>query len=66
MRSFAGFGPEALKQMGEVMDTAFEKLQGTGEPDVVRERVATRIIAVARLGERDAARLLEAALRRPE
>jgi len=49
--------------MGEVLDTAFEKLQGTGEPDVVRERIAIRIIAAARLGERDAVRLLEAALR---
>ena len=36
-----------------------------GEPDVERERIATRIIAAARLGERDPARLLEAALRKP-
>ena len=38
------------------------RLQGTGEPDVVRERIATRIIAAARRGERNPARLLEAAL----
>jgi hypothetical protein len=58
-----GFGPEAIAEMGEILDAAFEKLQDTGEPDVVRERIATRIIAAARLGERDPARLLAAALR---
>jgi hypothetical protein len=58
-----GFGPEAIAEMGEILDAAFDKLQDTGEPDVVRERIATRIIAAARLGERDPARLLAAALR---
>jgi hypothetical protein len=58
-----GFGPEAIAQMGKILDAAFEKLQDTGEPDVVRERIATRIIAAARFGERDPARLLAAALR---
>jgi hypothetical protein len=33
--------------------------------DVVRERIALRIIAAAKLGERDPARLLAAALRKP-
>jgi hypothetical protein len=50
--------------MSEILDAAFEKLQDTGEPDVVREGIAMRIIAAARFGERDPARLLEAALRR--
>jgi hypothetical protein len=58
-----GFGPEAIAEMGEILDAAFDKLQDTGEPEVVRERIATRIIAAARLGERDPARLLAAALR---
>jgi hypothetical protein len=61
-----GFGPEAIAEMGEILDAAFEKLQHTGEPDVVRELIAMRIIAAARLGERDPARLLKAALRRSE
>jgi hypothetical protein len=52
--------------MGEILNAAFEKLQGSGEPDVVREGIAARIIAAARFGERDPARLLEAALRRPD
>ena len=63
MRSHGGFGPEALSEMSEVMDAAFAKLQDTGEPDVVRERIAMRIMAAAKLGERDPARLLAAALR---
>jgi hypothetical protein len=60
------FGPEAIAEMTAALDAAFEELQDTGEPDVVRERIATRIIAAARLGERDPARLLEAALRKPD
>jgi hypothetical protein len=66
MGSFGAFGPEALAEMGEILDAAFEKLQDTGEPDVVREGIATRIMAAAKLGERDPARLLEAALRRSD
>jgi hypothetical protein len=58
-----GFEPEAIAEMGKILDAAFEKLQDTGEQDVVRERIATRIIAAARFGERDPARLLAAALR---
>jgi hypothetical protein len=64
MSSSGAFGPEAVAEMGEVLDAAYEQLQDTGEPDVVRERIANRIIAAAKLGERDPARLLEAALRR--
>ena len=61
--AFGVFGPEALAEMTETLDAAYKELQGTGEPDVVRERIAMRIIAAARLGERDPARLLAAALR---
>jgi hypothetical protein len=63
MHSFGAFGPEAIAEMGEILDAAFEKLQDTGEPEVVREGIATRIIAAAKFGERDPARLLAAALR---
>jgi hypothetical protein len=66
MLSFGAFGPEAIAEMSEVMNAAFEKLQDTGEPDVVRERIATRIMTAASLGERDPARLLAAALRKQE
>jgi hypothetical protein len=63
MRLRAGFGPEAIAEMVEAMDAAYERLRCTGEPDVVRERIATRIFAAARRGESNPARLLEAALR---
>jgi hypothetical protein len=65
-RSFiqsSAFEPETISVMSEVLHAAFEELQNTGEPAVVRERITTRIIAAARLGERDPARLLEAAQR---
>jgi hypothetical protein len=66
MLSFGAFGPEAIAGMVEAMDAAYQHLQDTGEPDVVRERIANRIIAAAKLGERDPSRLLEAALRKPD
>ena len=63
--SFTGpgaFGPEALAVMSEAFEAALKELQDTGQPEVVREAIALRIIAAARFGERDPARLLEAAL----
>jgi hypothetical protein len=66
MGSFGVFAPEAIAEMGKILDAAFEKLQDTGEPDVVRERIAMRIMAAAKFGERDPARLLQAALRRSD
>jgi hypothetical protein len=64
IRSFiqsSAFEPETISAMSE--DAACEGLHHTGEPHVVRERIATRIIAAARFGERDPARLLIAARR---
>jgi hypothetical protein len=52
--------------MTEALEAALKKLGDIDQPDVVREIIAGRIIAVAKLGERDPARLLEAALRRPD
>jgi hypothetical protein len=69
IRSFVepgAFDPEAIAAMSEALEAAVKELQGTGEPEVVRERIATRIIAAAKLGERDPARLLEAALCEPD
>jgi hypothetical protein len=59
MRSRGAFGPEAIAEVSAVLDAAFEEHQDTGEPVVVRERIATRIIAAARLGS---VRLLQAAV----
>jgi hypothetical protein len=66
MRFFGAFDPEAITAMSKALDAAFEELRYTGRPEVVREIIATRIIAAIRLGERDPARLLQAALREPD
>jgi hypothetical protein len=60
------FEPEALAAMSDAFDAACEKLGDIGQPEVAHEVVARRIIAAATLGERDPARLLEAALAGPE
>jgi hypothetical protein len=60
------FDPEAIGAMIEAFDAACEKLGDIDQPEVAREVIAGRIIAAARLGERDPARLVEAALRKPE
>ena len=62
-RSFIGpgaFGPEALAVMSEAYEAAL-----ASQPNVVREVIAGRIIAAAKLGERDPVRLRAAALARP-
>jgi hypothetical protein len=52
--------------MSEALEAALKKLGDIGQPEVAREIIAGRIIAAAKLGERDPARLLEAALRKPQ
>ena len=54
------FGPEAIAGMSEAYEAAL-----ASQPNVVREAVAGRIIAAAKLGELDPVRLREAALRKP-
>ena len=56
------FGPEAIAAMGDALDAALKELQNIGQSDVVRETIAGRIIAAARIGERDPVRLRAAAL----
>jgi len=48
--------------MGEAFDAACKALHDTGQPTVVHEVMARRIIAAARKGERDVGRLRSAAL----
>jgi hypothetical protein len=60
------FDPETIAVMSEALEAALKKLGDIDQPEVMREIIAARIIAVAKLGERDPARLLEAALRKPE
>jgi hypothetical protein len=57
------FDPDEITVMNQAFDAACRELHDEGQPDVVREVMAQRIIAAASNGERDPARLLEAALR---
>ena len=47
------FDDRATKVMGEAFDAACKDLHDTGQPDIVYEVVATRIIEAAKSGERD-------------
>jgi len=63
--SFIGRGafvPEAIAVMCEAFEAALKALHDTGQPESVLEVMAERIIAQARLGERDPVRLRKAAL----
>jgi hypothetical protein len=64
-RSFKWDGllePEAIAAMSEAFEAACEQLDDTGQPELVLEVIADRIMAAARTGERDPVRLREAAL----
>jgi hypothetical protein len=56
------FGAEATAAMGEAFDAACDELRDVGHLQLVRKLVAQRIIAAARKGELDPARLRAAAL----
>jgi hypothetical protein len=56
------FDPEALEAMVEAFDAAYKALDDSGQPKIVLEVIAQRIIEAARCGERDPARLVKAAL----
>jgi hypothetical protein len=67
IRSFIPYGafePAAIAAMSEALEAACKQLQDTGRPEIARDVLAGRIIAAARLGERDPVRLREAALAR--
>jgi hypothetical protein len=56
------FEPEATAAMGEAFDAACEELHCTNQPEVVRELIATLVIAAASQGELDPIRLRMVAL----
>jgi hypothetical protein len=56
------FEPEATAAMGEAFDTACKELRCTSQPEVVRELIATLVIAAASQGELDPTRLRTVAL----
>jgi hypothetical protein len=63
LRGDVAFGPEHLAAMSAAFDEALRKLQLNDRSDKVTELVARQIISIAKQGERDPARLCEAALR---
>ena len=56
------FNPQATQVMGAAYEKACEALHDIGQPDIVKEIIARRIIEVAQTGERDIDRLCERAL----
>jgi hypothetical protein len=57
------FDPETVKTLCEAYDKACKRLHDTGQPYLVSEVIAQRIIATAKRGERDPERLCEVALK---
>jgi hypothetical protein len=58
----AAFDDYATRVMGEAFDSARKELHDTGQPEIVYEVIAKRIIDEAKKGERDPLRLRNAAL----
>jgi hypothetical protein len=56
------FDSETLAAIDEAFDVACKALDDTGQPKMVREVIAERIIEAAGRGERDPVRLVKAAL----
>jgi hypothetical protein len=56
------FDDDTVKVLGEAFDAACKELHDTGQPEIVREIIAKRIIEAATKGERDPARLRDAGL----
>ena len=58
----AAFDPDMTHIMGEAFDRACQDLRIGGQPDIVKEVIASRILDAARDGERDPRRLYEQAV----
>lgn len=57
------FDDAATEAMGAAFDAARKALHDTGQPEVVQDVIAQRIVAAARAGERNVNRLRDAALK---
>ena len=58
--AFTNFDPEIAATLGAAFDEAVARL--LNQPDIVRETIAKRIVALAAKGERDAHALCDKAL----
>ena len=67
LRNGAAFGPEVIAAMCEALEAACKELgDDIGQSEVPREVIARRIIAVAKLDDRDPVCLQAAALGKPD
>lgn len=57
------FDPETVKTLCDAYEKARKSLHDTGQPHIVNEIIAQRIIALAQQGERDPDRLCAGALK---
>jgi hypothetical protein len=59
----ASFGDaETARVMNEAFDQICQHLQDTGQPEIVHEVIAEKIVAAAKRGERDPVRLRDIVL----
>ena len=58
----AAFDPEAIKILCAAFEKARKSLHDRGQPPIVQEVIARRLVACAQRGERDPDKLCEAAL----
>jgi hypothetical protein len=56
------FDDEVTALLGDAFDAACRELHDKGQPSIVHELIASRIIEAARTGERDTDRLRDAGL----
>jgi hypothetical protein len=56
------FDDHATRVMGEAFEAARKELHSAGQPQIVFETIAARIISAASKGERDPVRLRDAGL----
>jgi hypothetical protein len=56
------FDPQLTHAMGEAYDAARQALHDKGQPELVQEIIAKRIIEIASTGERDPIKLCDRAL----
>jgi hypothetical protein len=56
------FDPDTTRAMGEAFDKARKLLHDRGQPAMVQEIIAKRIIDIARTGERDPEKMCKQAL----
>lgn len=59
----AAFGPELTRVMSEAFERATRSLHDTGQPDLIKEIMAKRIIDAVRRGVRDPGELCMEATR---